>query len=133
MCGIPPFFSTSSAIVRSQEETFGPVVGIMAVSSDDEAIKLMNDSPYGLTASVWTDAASNPDSEAAFLRFVEELDTGTVFLNRCVSSTFSFLSFPFLSPLLYSLLFPFLYPFSFLQNSNLFISEHTHTHTHAHE
>ena len=87
----PP--SLPRLVIRLQEETFGPVVGIMSVSSDDEAIKLMNDSPYGLTASVWTDAASNPDSEAAFLRFVEELDTGTVFLNRCVSSFPSFFSF----------------------------------------
>lgn len=37
-----------------KDETFGPVVGIMKVSSDEEAIKLMNDSEYGLTASVWT-------------------------------------------------------------------------------
>ena len=36
------------------EETFGPVAGIMKVKSDDEAIALMNDSPYGLTASLWT-------------------------------------------------------------------------------
>ena len=36
------------------EETFGPVVGIMAVKDDDEAIALMNDSRYGLTASIWT-------------------------------------------------------------------------------
>ena len=36
------------------EETFGPVVGIMKVSSDEEAITLMNDSKYGLTASIWT-------------------------------------------------------------------------------
>jgi acyl-CoA reductase-like NAD-dependent aldehyde dehydrogenase len=42
------------------EETFGPVVGIMKVSSDDEAIRLMNDSQYGLTAAVWTQ-----DQEAA--------------------------------------------------------------------
>ena len=43
----------------------------------------MNDSPYGLTASVWTNTAANPASEAAFLRFADELETGTVFLNRC--------------------------------------------------
>ncbi|KAJ3480357.1 hypothetical protein NLI96_g8411 [Meripilus lineatus] len=65
------------------EETFGPVIGIQKVSSDEEALKLMNDSPYGLTASVWTDAAGNPESEAAFLKFADELQTGTVFLNRC--------------------------------------------------
>ncbi|KAL1916925.1 uncharacterized protein VTP21DRAFT_5122 [Calcarisporiella thermophila] len=59
------------------EETFGPVVGIMKVSTDDEAIKLMNDSPYGLTASIWT-----RDEENA-LRIAEQLDTGTCFMNRC--------------------------------------------------
>ncbi|KAF8550721.1 succinate semialdehyde dehydrogenase [Imleria badia] len=65
------------------EETFGPVIGIQKVSSDEEAIRLMNDSPYGLTASVWTNAQENPDSEQAFLHIVDELHTGTVFLNRC--------------------------------------------------
>ena len=45
----------------------------------------MNDSPYGLTASVWTSADSNPESEQAFLRIVDELETGTVFLNRFVT------------------------------------------------
>jgi acyl-CoA reductase-like NAD-dependent aldehyde dehydrogenase len=53
------------------------------VSTDEEAIKLMNDSPYGLTASVWTNASGNPASEAAFLNIVDQLETGTVFLNRC--------------------------------------------------
>ncbi|KAF8908450.1 NAD-aldehyde dehydrogenase [Mucidula mucida] len=65
------------------EESFGPIVGIQKVASDEEAIKLMNDSPYGLTASVWTNAAVNPDSEEAFLKFVDEIEAGTVFLNRC--------------------------------------------------
>ena len=75
---------------RFQEETFGPVVGIQKVASDEEAIKLMNDSAYGLTASVWTNAEKNPHSEEAFLRIAEELDTGTVFLNRWTSSTVMF-------------------------------------------
>ena len=44
----------------------------------------MNDSPYGLTASVWTNAEGNPESEEVFLKFVDELEAGTVFLNRCV-------------------------------------------------
>ncbi|KAI0764146.1 NAD-aldehyde dehydrogenase [Trametes elegans] len=66
-----------------KEETFGPVVGIQKVVADEEAIALMNDSPYGLTASVWTDAEAHPESEAAFLQIVDELRTGTVFLNRC--------------------------------------------------
>ncbi|KAH9939716.1 succinate semialdehyde dehydrogenase [Epithele typhae] len=65
------------------EETFGPVVGIQKVVSDEQAIALMNDSPYGLTASVWTNAAANPESQDVFLTFVDELQTGTVFLNRC--------------------------------------------------
>jgi len=65
------------------EETFGPVVGIMKVSSDEEAVRLMNDSPYGLTASIWTNAETNPDSETAFLKLADDLFTGTVFLNRC--------------------------------------------------
>jgi len=60
-----------------REESFGPVVGIMKVKTDDEAIGLMNDSPYGLTAAIWTG-----DGEAA-LRLGERLDTGTVFMNRC--------------------------------------------------
>ncbi|KAL1943782.1 hypothetical protein VTO73DRAFT_4227 [Trametes versicolor] len=65
------------------EETFGPVVGIQKVNSDDEALALMNDSPYGLTASVWTDADAHPESQEAFLRLADELQAGTVFLNRC--------------------------------------------------
>ena len=59
------------------EETFGPVVGIMPVDSDDEAIRLMNDSPYGLTAAVWT------ADEGAALTIGARLETGTVFMNRC--------------------------------------------------
>jgi acyl-CoA reductase-like NAD-dependent aldehyde dehydrogenase len=43
----------------------------------------MNDSRYGLSASIWTSTATNPLSEAVFLKFVDELQTGTVFLNRC--------------------------------------------------
>lgn len=84
LLGLRIFISDINRVIfLLQEETFGPVVGIMSVSSDDEAIKLMNDSPYGLTASVWTDA-TNSESEAAFLRIVDEVATGTVFLNRLV-------------------------------------------------
>ena len=60
-----------------REESFGPVVGIMPVSGDDEAIAVMNDSPYGLTASIWT-----RDAEAAGM-LGQQLETGTVFMNRC--------------------------------------------------
>ena len=59
------------------EESFGPVVGIMKVSSDEEAIKLMNDSEFGLTASVWT------TDEAAAIRIGDQVETGTWFMNRC--------------------------------------------------
>jgi acyl-CoA reductase-like NAD-dependent aldehyde dehydrogenase len=59
------------------EETFGPVVGVMKVSSDEEAIALMNDSNYGLTASIWSN-----DAEAA-MALADRVETGTVFLNRC--------------------------------------------------
>jgi acyl-CoA reductase-like NAD-dependent aldehyde dehydrogenase len=59
------------------EETFGPVVGIQAVKGDEEAIALMNDSRYGLTASIWT-----KDAEAA-VRVGDRVDTGTWFMNRC--------------------------------------------------
>lgn len=44
----------------------------------------MNDSPYGLTASIWTNASANPDSEEAFLKIADAIETGTVFLNRLV-------------------------------------------------
>lgn len=59
-----------------REETFGPAVGIMKVKNDDEAIRLMNDSKYGLTASLWTQ-----DAERAG-RIGREIETGTVFMNR---------------------------------------------------
>ena len=59
------------------EESFGPVVGIMRVRDDDEAVRLMNDSDYGLTASVWT-----RDEEAA-LAIGDRVETGTFFMNRC--------------------------------------------------
>ena len=47
----------------------------------------MNDSPYGLTASVWTNVDENSASQAAFTMFVEALETGTVFLNRWAGSS----------------------------------------------
>ena len=59
------------------EESFGPVVGIQAVKDDDEAIALMNDSRYGLTASIWT------QDPGAALRIGDQVDTGTWFMNRC--------------------------------------------------
>ena len=63
------------AVMR--QESFGPVVGIMPVASDAEAIALMNDSPYGLSAAIWSS-----DLDAAE-HIGQQLDTGTVFMNRC--------------------------------------------------
>ncbi|MFD4836244.1 aldehyde dehydrogenase family protein [Achromobacter sp. NPDC058515] len=59
------------------DECFGPVVGIMPVDGDDEAVALMNDSPYGLTAAAFTQ-----DEEAA-LHIGRRVRTGTFFMNRC--------------------------------------------------
>jgi acyl-CoA reductase-like NAD-dependent aldehyde dehydrogenase len=59
------------------DESFGPVVGIMKVKGDAEAVRLMNDSPYGLTASIWS-----TDLEAAE-QIGAEVHTGAVYMNRC--------------------------------------------------
>jgi acyl-CoA reductase-like NAD-dependent aldehyde dehydrogenase len=63
------------AVMR--EESFGPVVGIMKVADDEEAVALMNDSPYGLTASIWSDDLD------AVARLGARVETGTVYANRC--------------------------------------------------
>jgi acyl-CoA reductase-like NAD-dependent aldehyde dehydrogenase len=60
-----------------RDEAFGPAVGIMRVASDEEAVRLMNDSDFGLTAAIY----SSDTERAATLG--DELETGTVFLNRC--------------------------------------------------
>ena len=59
-----------------RDESFGPVVGIMPVKNDAEAIRLMNDSHFGLTASVWTKDADRAEAIA------DQIETGTVFMNR---------------------------------------------------
>lgn len=60
-----------------REESFGPVVGIMKVKDDAEAISLMNDSDFGLTASLWTKDIARAEVIA------DQIETGTVFMNRC--------------------------------------------------
>jgi acyl-CoA reductase-like NAD-dependent aldehyde dehydrogenase len=65
----------TSCVMR--EEIFGPVAGVMKVSGDDAAIAQMNDSPFGLTAAVWT------RDTATAIRLGERVQTGTWFMNRC--------------------------------------------------
>src|ERR1700677_1317856 len=65
----------SMSIMR--EETFGPAVGIMKVASDDEAVRLMHDSDFGLTAAIYSSDAERAEALG------DALETGTVFLNRC--------------------------------------------------
>ena len=59
------------------DETFGPVIPVMRVGNDEEAVRLMNDSEFGLTASIWTKDAAKGEELA------EQVEAGTVFINRC--------------------------------------------------
>ena len=76
---LPPevFIDVHHGMPLMIEETFGPVVGVMAVESDEEAILLMNDSRYGLTASIWTEDLHRAD------RLARQVHAGTIFANRC--------------------------------------------------
>lgn len=60
-----------------KDETFGPIIPIQKVKDDDEAVKLMNDSEYGLTASIWTEDVSAAE------QLLSRIEAGTVFINRC--------------------------------------------------
>lgn len=78
-------------MVVMTQETFGPVIPVMKVEGDDEAVKLMNDSEFGLTASVWSRDIAGAE------KLVEGVEAGTVFINR--SDYPSPVGFPHLSPL----------------------------------
>jgi acyl-CoA reductase-like NAD-dependent aldehyde dehydrogenase len=69
--------NATHAMAVMRDEIFGPVAGIMKVRGDEEAVKLMNDSRFGLTAAIWTQ-----DADAA-LAIGDRIDTGTWFMNRC--------------------------------------------------
>ncbi len=74
----PQLFSeVNHSMLLMNEECFGPVAGIMKVNSDADAIRLMNDSPYGLTAAIFT------ETENAAIAIGDQIETGTVFMNRC--------------------------------------------------
>ena len=63
-------------MIIMNDETFGPVIPIMKVGNDEEAVRLMNDSEFGLTASIWTKDAAKGEELA------EQVEAGTVFVNR---------------------------------------------------
>lgn len=63
------------AVMR--EESFGPVIGLMPVKDDEDAVQLMNDSDLGLTASIWT------EDIAAGERLGGQVEAGTIYVNRC--------------------------------------------------
>ncbi|KAH8893988.1 aldehyde dehydrogenase [Thozetella sp. PMI_491] len=69
--------NVSHDMLVMKEETFGPVIPVQKVSGDEEAVKLMNDTDYGLTASVWTKDLAKGEE------LLEVLEAGTVFVNRC--------------------------------------------------
>jgi acyl-CoA reductase-like NAD-dependent aldehyde dehydrogenase len=68
---------TDHRMAIATDESFGPVLAIQSVKNDEEALKLMNDSPYGLTASVWTNDIDRGK------RLVRRVEAGTVYVNRC--------------------------------------------------
>ena len=69
--------NVSHSMTVMRDETFGPVIPVMKVHSDEEAVALMNDSEFGLTASIWTKDTKKGNELA------DEVEAGTVFVNRC--------------------------------------------------
>ncbi|MGZ8254284.1 MAG: aldehyde dehydrogenase family protein [Burkholderiaceae bacterium] len=74
----PTVFShVNHSMELMREESFGPIIGIQKVGSDDEAIRLMNDTEYGLTAGVYT------RDEARARRILAQVRAGSVYWNCC--------------------------------------------------
>jgi len=75
---VPPVLLTNvnHSMSVMKDETFGPVIPVMKVSSDHEAITLMNDSEFGLTASIWTKDVDLGE------QLTQQVEAGTVFVNR---------------------------------------------------
>ena len=71
------FSEVNHGMELMREESFGPIIGIQKVTSDDEAVRLMNDTRYGLTAGVYT-----PD-EARARRLLAQVNAGSVYWNCC--------------------------------------------------
>ena len=71
----------------AREETFGPVIPVVKIASEDDAIRIANDSPYGLLAAVWT------RDLARGLRFAEAVDAGWVNVNESTNYWESHLPF----------------------------------------
>ena len=71
------FSNVSHDMELMKEESFGPIIGIQKVSGDTEAVKLMNDTRYGLTAGVYT-----PD-EARARKLLAQVNAGSVYWNCC--------------------------------------------------
>jgi acyl-CoA reductase-like NAD-dependent aldehyde dehydrogenase len=78
-CYLPPrvLVGVDHSMSLMRDETFGPLIGIMPYEGDEEGLRLVNDSHYGLTASIWT-----TDQERA-VALGKSLDVGTVYMNRC--------------------------------------------------
>ncbi len=78
-CYVAPrvFDKVDHSMQLMSEETFGPAIGIMKFSGEDEAVRLANDSVYGLTASIWSKDVDRARALSA------RIEAGTVFLNRC--------------------------------------------------
>ena len=68
---------TNHDMLVMKEESFGPIIGIQGVESDDEAIRLMNDTHYGLTASIYS------PSRTRALQMLSRVSSGTAYWNCC--------------------------------------------------